>query len=36
VVDGSQGYTITAMPADAEKQGWPTLAMNQTMQITER
>ena len=34
-VDGSQGYTITAIPADPEKQGWPTLAMNQTMQITE-
>jgi hypothetical protein len=35
-VDGNQGYTITAIPADPEKQGWPTLAMNQTMQITER
>jgi hypothetical protein len=35
-VDGSQGYTITAVPADPDKQGWPTLEMNQTMQITER
>jgi hypothetical protein len=34
-VDGNQGYTITAIPGDPEKQGWPTLAMNQTMQITE-
>jgi len=36
VVDGSQGYTVTAVPADLDKQGWPTLAMNQTMQIIER
>jgi hypothetical protein len=35
-VDGSQGYTITAIPTDPEKQAWPTLVMNQTMQILER
>jgi hypothetical protein len=35
-VDGSQRYTVTATPVDPDKQGWPTLAMNQTMQITER
>ena len=35
-IDGGQGYTITATPADPAKQGWPTLAMTQTMQITER
>lgn len=35
-VDGSKGYTVTAAPADPEKHGWPTLAMNQALQITER
>jgi len=35
-VNGSQGFVATATPSDADKQGWPTLAVDQTMQITER
>jgi hypothetical protein len=35
-VDGSRGFTVTATPADADKKGWPTLGMDQSMQVTER
>lgn len=35
-VNGSQGYTVTATPSDADKAAWPTLAMDQTMQITKQ
>jgi hypothetical protein len=35
-VNGSQGFIVTATPSDADKKDWPTLAMDQTMQITER
>ena len=35
-VDGSQGFTVTATPHDPDKQNWPTLAMDQTMQVTQR
>ena len=35
-VSGSEGFTVTATPTDADKKGWPTLAMDQTMQVTER
>jgi len=35
-VSGSEGFTVTATPSDADKKGWPTLAMDQTMQVTER
>jgi hypothetical protein len=35
-VDGSRGFTVTATPSDADKKGWPTLAMDQSMQVTER
>ena len=35
-VNGSEGFTVTATPSDADKKGWPTLAMDQTMQVTER
>jgi hypothetical protein len=35
-VNGSQGFIATATPSEADKQGWPTLAVDQTMQITER
>jgi hypothetical protein len=35
-VNGSQGFTVTATPTDPDKKGWPTLAMDQTMQVTER
>jgi hypothetical protein len=35
-VDGSQGFTVTAIPSDADKAAWPTLMMDQTMQITQQ
>jgi hypothetical protein len=35
-VSGSDGFTATATPSDADKKGWPTLMMDQTMQVTER
>lgn len=35
-VEGSQGFTVTATPADPDKTGWPTLVMDQTRQIIER
>jgi hypothetical protein len=35
-VDGSQGFTVTATPSDPDKRGWPTLAIDQMMQVTER
>jgi hypothetical protein len=35
-VDGSQGFTITATPSDPEKANWPTLAIDETMQITSQ
>jgi hypothetical protein len=34
-VDGSQAFTVTASPVDPDKKGWPTLAMDQTRQISE-
>ena len=36
VVNGSEGFTVTATPSDADKKGWPTLAMDQTMQVAQR
>ncbi|HUK32511.1 MAG TPA: hypothetical protein VLV86_01295 [Vicinamibacterales bacterium] len=35
-VDGGQGFGITAAPTDPDKQQWPTLAMDQTMNISQR
>jgi hypothetical protein len=35
-VSGSEGYKVTATPSDPEKKNWPTLVMDQTMQVTER
>lgn len=35
-IDGSRGFTITAAPSNSNKLGGPTLAINETMQITER
>ena len=35
-IDGGQGFTVTASPSDPGKQNWPTLKMDQTMQVTER
>jgi len=35
-LDGGQGFTVTAVPSDPDKQHWPTLAIDQTMQVSER
>jgi hypothetical protein len=35
-VDGAQGFTVTAAPSDPGKEKWPTLSMDQTMQVSER
>ena len=35
-VAGGQGFTVTAAPSDPDKQHWPTLAIDQTMQVSER
>lgn len=35
-IDGSRGFTITAAPSASNKAGGPTLAINETMQITDR
>jgi hypothetical protein len=35
-VDGAQGFTVTAAPSDPEKEKWPTLSMDQTMQVSQR
>lgn len=32
----SAGFTITATPVDSQKQGWPTLEVTETMQVTQR
>lgn len=36
VVNGSRGFTITATPVDANKAGWPTLVVTESMQVTEQ
>jgi hypothetical protein len=35
-VNGAQGFTCTASPTDPSKTGWPTLAIDETMQVVER
>ena len=35
-LNGSQAFTATATPIDANKQGWPTLSIDASMQIAER
>jgi len=35
-VNGSEGYTVTATPSDPGKKDWPTLVMDQTMQVSEK
>jgi hypothetical protein len=32
----AQGFTAIAIPVDAEKSGWPTLVIDETMQISMR
>ena len=34
--NGSQGFTATATPTDANTPGWPTLSIDASMQIAER
>ena len=36
VVDGAAGFTITATPTDPQKADWPTLSINEGMQVTEQ
>lgn len=33
---GRAGFTITATPTAEDKAGWPTLSINETMQVVER
>ena len=35
-LNGSQAFKATATPTDANKQGWPTLSIDASMQIAER
>jgi hypothetical protein len=35
-LNGSQAFTATATPTDSNKQGWPTLSIDASMQIAER
>lgn len=35
-VDDGQHFMIAATPSDPEKQGWPTLSIDDTMQITQQ
>ena len=34
-LNGSQSFKATATPADANKQGWPTLSIDASMQVAE-
>ena len=34
-VDGGQHFKITAAPADPAKAGWPTLSIDETMEVTQ-
>ena len=33
--NGAQGFKVTATPADPSKRDWPTLSIDETMQITQ-
>ena len=35
-VDDGQHFKITATPSDPAKAGWPTLAIDETMQVTQQ
>jgi hypothetical protein len=35
-LNGSQNFTATARPTDPNKQGWPTLTVDASMQVAER
>jgi hypothetical protein len=34
--DGRENFAVTATPADPDKQNWPTLVIDQTMQVSQR
>jgi hypothetical protein len=34
--NGSRGFTVTAAPSDTGRSGWPTLTIDETMQIASR
>jgi hypothetical protein len=34
-VDADRGFTVTAAPTDANKANWPTLSIDQTLQVRE-
>jgi len=34
--NGAQGFTATATPADSTRPGWPTLSVDETLQVTSR
>lgn len=36
IATGSDRFTITATPTDANKTGWPTLEISESMQVTQR
>jgi hypothetical protein len=36
VVNGSTGFTITATPTDPQKADWPTLSIDESMQVSEK
>lgn len=35
-VDGGTHFTVTATPVDPAKAGWPTLSINDSMQVTQQ
>jgi hypothetical protein len=36
VPDGARSFQATARPIDSSKSGWPTLAIDETLQVTQR
>jgi len=35
-INGTDGFTVTAAPADPAKTTWPTLSIDQTLQVSEK
>jgi hypothetical protein len=35
-INGTEGFTVTASPADPAKTTWPTLSIDQTLQVSEK
>ena len=35
-INGTEGFTVTAAPADPAKTTWPTLSIDQSLQISEK